>query len=715
MRIFALPLLASVSAFAIPCAPASAQQATAGENDDFHNTPRTITITAEGVGELDILAGTSVVEGDELQRNMAGQVGDILADLPGVSATSFSPGASRPVLRGFSGERVKVLTDGLGNLDASNTSSDHAVSLDPLTTERIEVLRGPAVLLYGSQAIGGAVNLIDKRIPRSIPDEPVHVDAIAGVGTVDDRREIGGSIDVRASDMVAVHFDASYRNTDDVEIPGYVASPGLRADILADAAEEEAEGHVEEADELREAANQRGVLPDSATETYSYGGGVLIGDDVDFLGFSVGRYDTDYGVPLRPGGGHHHHGEEEEGEDHEHEGEDGHEHGEEGVSIGLKQTRADVRGGLGLGGIIDRVDFRLGYSDYTHTEFEGEEVGTVFDVEGYEGRLVFTQQDTEAWRGSFGGQTYYRDFEAVGEEAFVAPNETTQYALFTLQEFGSGPLTFEAGGRYEHTETSAKILQVDRNFNSFSGAVSAVYRPVEGLRVGVTGSRAERAPAAEELFSDGPHIATQQYEVGNLDLDTEKAWGAELFARGDIGDVTFNLAAYAQWFEDYIYLAATGDELDDLPVYAFQQDDARYYGFEGQVLVPLYQQGDTRIGADLRADYVRAQLDDDSNLPLIPPLSLYAALEGDTGPFGGRVEVAYTAEQEKIAAYETPTDDFMFVNASLSWEPFDDNNVTLLAQVRNIFDAEGRRHASATKDFVPLAGRDFRLSARMSF
>lgn len=715
-----LLLLSAVLLAAPVAAQTSAAQTGPADDvgqDDFHRTPSTIVITGPGVGELDLLAGTSIVQDEELQRNMDGQVGEILADLPGVSATSFSPGASRPILRGFSGERVKVLTDGLGNLDASNTSADHAVSLDPLTTERIEVLRGPAVLLYGSQAIGGAVNLIDKRIPRGIPDEHVHVDGLASAATVDDSYSLGGSVDLRLTDLVAVHFDASYREAGDLEVPGYVLSQDLRDEVLADAAEEESEGHVEEAEELREAANQEHILPNSFTEATSFGGGVFIGDDDNSLGFSLSRYETDYGVPSRPGAGHHHEEEEEGEEEHEDEDEehDDEEHGEEAVSIGLEQTRADLRGGLFLAGFVDRVDFRLGYSDYTHTEFEGDETGTVFDVEGFEGRLLFTQAETDFWRGSFGGQVFYRDFEAVGAEAFVAPNRTDQYALFTLQELGDGPLTVELGGRYEHTDTEAPSLATTRDFDTVSGAASLVYRPVPNARIGMTGSRAERAPSGEELYSNGPHIATQQFEIGNPDLDTEKAWGVELFSRGTAGPITLSVAAYASWFSDYIYLSQTELEEDELPVFQFVHHDATYYGAEAEARIVLYEQNDIDVFADLRADYVSAELDDGTNLPRIPPLSLFGALEAETESYGGRVEFAYTAEQDDVAPLETPTDDFLFVNASVSWKPLTDENVALLAQVKNIFDEEGRRHASFTKDFVPLPGRSFKVSARMSF
>ncbi|MBT8427318.1 MAG: TonB-dependent receptor plug domain-containing protein, partial [Erythrobacter sp.] len=297
--------------------------------DDFHNrridADGTIIVSAEGLRQFDLLAGASVVSGDDLDENMDGQLGEVLTSLPGVTATGFAPGASRPILRGFSGERVKVLVDGIGAIDVSNTSADHAVSIDPLTAESIEVLRGPAVLLYGSQAIGGAVNVIDKRIPRRIPTEPVHIDALVRVNTVGDLREGGASFDIPVGDGFVFHADGSYRTTDDIDVPGFVLADGLRAELLEEAAEEEAEGEFEEAEELREAANASGTLFNSGTETWTANGGLAFFRGDSSLGFSVGVYDTFYGVPIRPGAGHH---EEEGGIDVEEE------EGPETVSIG---------------------------------------------------------------------------------------------------------------------------------------------------------------------------------------------------------------------------------------------------------------------------------------------------------------------------------------------------------------------------------------------
>ena len=710
-------LFASVAVLAIP---AHAQTVVPAANeplkDDVHNrqidADGTIIVSAQGLRELDILAGTSVIEGDELQRELAGQLGETLQELPGVSTTAFAPGASRPVLRGLQGERVRTLIDGIGVLDVSNLSVDHAVSIDPLTAERIEVLRGPAVLLYGSQAIGGVINVIDKRIPRRVPDEPVHVDALFAADTASNLYEGAGSLDVPIGDSFVFHVDGSYRNTDDYNIGGFSVASALRAEILEEAAEEAAEGELGEAEELREAANQEGFVPNSFTETAQGSVGFSYIGAGGTIGFSAGIYDTLYGVPGRPGAGHHH-GEEKDEEGGEEEGEEE----EERVSIDLRQYRYDMFAEVDLGGnFFDSLRFRGGYSDYTHTEFEGEEVGTVFDVEAIEARLELVQSETGPLRGAVGVQYLFRDFEAVGEEAFVPPNRTESFALFALQEVGDGPLQAEFGGRYETTSVDSVPLGISRNFDTISGAAGLFYSLSAGLRLGGSVSYTERAPSAQELYSNGPHIATQAFEIGDPTLTEESAVGGELSLRGSVGMADISVAAFYTSFDDYIFLAETGEEEDDLPVFAFLQKDADYYGAEGQVVLNFVESDDFRFLTDLRAEYVRAERDDGTNLPRIPPLSLYGAAEAGFGLVDVRGEVQWFAEQDDIASFETATDDFTLVNASVTWSPFANRpGVTVIGKVDNILDVVGRHHASFTKDFVPITGRNFKLSIRSSF
>jgi iron complex outermembrane recepter protein len=677
---------------------------TAESEDDFHRTGE-IVVTAPYFERLDLLAGTSALSGEELAQQARGQIGDTLTSLPGISATSFTPGSSRPVLRGFQGNRVAVLTDGIGNIDASNTSADHAVTIESLTTERIEVLRGPAILLFGGQAVGGAVNAIDKRIPRAVPEAPAHIDALAGYGSAADEWSGGVSVDVPIASKFVVHMDGSYRKSDDLRIPGFQLSPGLRQSVLDLADEEEDEGELEEAAELREAANNRGRVPNSAVETWTAGlGAAYIGDGGN-LGVSFSIYDTGYGIPARPGVAHAH---EEGGAEEEEEGD---------VTIGLKQYRADLRGEVETGGgFLEKLTFRAGYADYTHTEFEGDEIGTVFNSDGIEARFEAVQANRDGWRGATGIQYLTRDFEAIGAEAFVPPNRTRQLGLFTLQEFELGNIQLEAALRYDRVSQEAQTLGLERRFNNISAALGAAYL-LGDLKIGINASRTGRAPAPEELFSDGPHIATQAFEIGDPTLKSERAWNVELYARYDSTRVEATATLYSNWFDGFIFEDATGEEEDGLPVFQYFQNDARVWGFETSVSARVGHLAGFDLVLDGVADYTRANISDGGGpVPRIPPLRLLGGVELKSGSLDLRGEVEWSDDQRRNAEFESETEGFTLVNASLSWRPFGRNrNIALIASTNNIFDVTARRAASFTKDFVPLSGRDFRVTARLSF
>ena len=704
-----LTISASVSALSLAlAAPAYAQQSNSASTDariqadDFHRSDD-IVVTAPFVERLDILSGTSAISGEVLAEKTRAQLGDILTSLPGVSATSFSPGASRPVLRGYQGNRVAVLTDGIGNIDASNTSADHAVTIDTLTVERIEVLRGPAVLLFGGQAVGGAVNALDKRIPRSIPDEAIHIDALAGYGSAARDWSGGASIDMPITDRVIVHLDGSYRNSDDLRTGGYVLSPNLRAEVLDFAAEETSEGNLDEAAEATELANQSGRIANSAVTTWTAGGGIAFIDDGGNLGVSYSIYDTNYGIPARPGASHAHAAAETTEE--------------APVTIGLRQYRLDFRGAVNLGdGLFNKLRLRAGYADYTHTEFEGDEIGTIFNSQGIEARAEFVQNDRNGWRGASGVQYQTRDFEAIGAEAFVPPNKTRQYGLFTLQEYTKGNLDAEVAVRFDTAELRADILGLTRSFNNVSAAFGLGYH-IGDLKIGANISRTGRAPAVEELFSNGPHIATQAYEIGDPNLKSERAWNGELYARYDTPGTAFSATLYTNRFDNFIYEAETGNIEDDLPVFQYFQNDAKVWGVEFQASKRLASFGSSNLSVDGVADYTRAKISSGGgNAPRIPPLRLLGGVELTNARFDLRGEVEYSDDQTKTAIFETPTDGFTLVNASATWRPFGrDRNIALIASVNNIFDVTARRAASFTKDFVPLTGRDFRVTARLSF
>ncbi|PXW68108.1 iron complex outermembrane receptor protein [Blastomonas natatoria] len=703
----------SLAAALLAPLPVLAQQAdqedqSATQDDDFHRN-QGIIVTAPFVRDLSILAGTSELSGEDLAREARAQIGDALTKLPGVSATSFSPGASRPVLRGFQGERIRVLTDGIGTIDVSNTSPDHGVTVEPIILDRIEVLRGPAVLLFGGQAVGGAVNAIDKRIPREVPEEPFHLDALATYGSAADERSIGASLDVPLTSKLVLHLDGSYRKSDDLRVGGFVLSPGLRAEQLEEAAEERAEGNIEEAEEAEELAGLRGRIPNTGTETYSFGGGLAYIGEGGSFGISGSYYNSLYGVPERPGAGHHHG--EEEGEE-----EAGGEEEEGPVTIGLDQIKVDFRGQVDLPGFFEALRLRAAYADFKQTEFEGDEVGTVFRNEGIESRLELVQRERGGWRGASGVQYVHRDFSAIGAEAFVPPNTTDQVGIFTLQEVRTGQFELEGAARYDRVVVKSQDVGVERRFNSYSFALGLAYIPTDQLRIGVNLNRAQRAPAAEELFSNGPHIATQAFEIGNPNFTTEKSWGGEAYIRYSTPDVNLSLTGFYNRFDDFIIDVPTGLEEDELPVFQFIQNDAKYYGIEAEASAVFARAGGFSFIADGVADYVHASLDGLGPVPRIPPLRLLGGLEAQSDTLGLRAEVEWFADQQRNTAFETETEGFTLVNASASWKPFGaSRGVTLIASANNIFDVVGRRAASFTKDFAPLGGRDFRVSARFSF
>jgi iron complex outermembrane receptor protein len=641
----------------------------------------------------DVLSGTSVVSGGELARELRPTIGETLARQPGVSATSFGPNASRPVLRGFQGERVRVLTDGIGSLDASNTSVDHAVAINPLTADRIEVLRGPSALLFGSAAIGGVVNVIDARIPRRVPDEGVHVAGILTYGSAANERSANATLDVPIAENWVIHADGNYSKTDDLRIGGFVLSRELRAEAAAS-----------DDPGVRALAQLRGRLPNTAAETSDVALGIAFVDGDNNFGFSVNRYDSLYGIPVRyslePGGE------------------------AEAPRIDVRQNRADVRAEVDAGaGFVDSVRFRAGYSDYRHDELEESgEIGTTFLTKGLEGRLEVVQAKRGGWGGGFGAQYFRRHLDVIGEEKFLPENRTSQFGLFALQNYEKGPLRAEAGGRYEHQTVSAEAdpdlgnPAMKRSFDAFSGSLGASYELAEGIRFGLNGSHTQRAPSAEELFANGPHAGTQSFEIGDPDLRTEKSWGLEatLSAEGD--GFSLSASVFRSWFDDYIFERRTGEIEDDLPVFQISQADARYSGIEVEASVRLARMGGVTFNADAVADYVRATIEGAGPAPRIPPLRLMGGLEAQGERVQGRLEVEWTAEQDRLSEFETPTRGFTLVNASLQFKPLKSNpNTSITLAANNLFDVDARRHASFLKDVAPLAGRDIRLTARLNF
>lgn len=696
----------SSAALILPAAAFAQSAPGAATGDDYHrDAPPEIIITAPYArNQADILSGTSVLSGEELTRELRPTIGETLARQPGVSATSFGPNASRPVLRGLQGERVRVLTDGIGSFDVSNTSVDHAVAINPLTADRIEVLRGPSALLFGSSAIGGVVNVIDSRIPRRVPTEPIHVDAIGTYGTAAKERSGAAAVDVPVTDKVVFHLDGTFGQTDDLRTGGYLLSRPLREQA---AASDEAE--------VRELADLRGRLPNSQSRMWEVAGGAAIVTDTGNLGFSVSHLDNRYGVPERFDVADHDHEGEAEGE------EEGHAH--EQVTLHVRQTRADMRAEVNTGdGFVEKLRVRGGIANYRHDEIEDTgEIGTSFYNRGLEARVEAVQAAQGAWRGAFGGQMYIRDLNIVGEEKFIPKSETQQFGLFTLQSFDLGAFRAEAGGRYEYS-TARAAADIDlgndnirRRFNSFSGSLGASVGLADNVRFGLNASHTERAPSAEELFANGPHAGTQAFEIGNPGFAKEISDGLEATLKGSGDGYSFGLSAYHNWFRNFIYENPTGAEQDELPVFQYSQADARLWGFEAEASARLAKIGETAINIDGLADYTRATIVDRGPAPRIPPLRVLGGVEAQGRLVQLRGEVEHVTAQDRVADLETTTPGYTMVNASVALRPFgQDSKTTFMVSANNLFDVEARRHASFLKDYAPLAGRDIRVTARLA-
>ncbi len=680
-------LLVSLAALASALAAAGGAQAQSGRasSDGHDGLPADILVTAPIARELaETLAGTSILTGDSLARELRPTIGDTLARQPGVSASSFGPNASRPILRGLQGDRVRVLTDGIGSFDVSTSSDDHEVVINPLTAERIEILRGPAALLFGSAAIGGVVNVLDGRIPRRLPDEPVHAETIATYGSAGNERAAAARLDAPLGLGLVGHVDASLMRADDLR-------------------------------------SGRGEIENSAARRDTYGAGLSWIGETANLGASVSRHDSRYGIPNR-------HEDEVELQEEDHE--EGHHHHD--VRIDARQTRYDLRGSISPGGAIEEIRLRAGVADYRHDELEPSgEVGSSFFSDGAEARLELTQATQGNWRGAFGAQFFTRDVHIEGEEKYLPRNRHSQYGLFTLQETRIGALTAEIGARYEHSVARADAdadlatPALRRSFDAFSTSLGGSLAIGDGWRTGLNLSRSTRAPTPEELFANGPHAGTQSWELGDASLKREESWGVEATLRGKGPGYRIAAAAYHNWFSNYIYQAdaesslceaAAGDrDTEGLPCLRRAQADARYWGFEIEGEAELARIGSFALSADAMLDHVRARILGNGPAPRIPPLRLIGGLAAASDRLDGRIEIEHAAAQKRVALLETATPAYTLVNASLSWRPFaSEPHSSLSLSANNLFDVVALRHSSLLKEEAPLAGRDIRLTLRLA-
>jgi iron complex outermembrane receptor protein len=683
-------------------APAFAQETPAPANaptsepedakNGHHAQSNEVVVTGVRRRATDVLGSVSVLDAADLTREVRPSIGETLASQPGVSATSFGPAASAPVLRGLTGDRVRILTDGIGSLDLSSSGPDHAVAINPLTAERIEVLRGPSALLFGSSAIGGVVNVIDARIPRSQPGGPVGGEFLLSYGSAANERIANGAINVPLGGNFVAHVDGNWSKSDDLRTGRYILSRDLREEAGASADPD-----------IQALADLKGDLPNSATKSKEGAVGFGYVDGALNVGVSVTRRNATYQVPIR------------------YSLVSGVE--AEAPTIDQEQTRFDARAEVPLTGAFNQIRARGGYADYHHDELEETgEIGSSFYSKGGEGRVELVQSERSGWGGTSGVQYLQRNARIRGEEKFLPDSRQRQAGLFTLQTLVSGPLRVEAGARVEFSKLNAdaddQLGTPDRSrkFTTWSGSLGGQYEFTPGWRAGLTLSRSSRAPSIDELFSDGPHGASQSFEVGDPTLDPETSLGLEASVRGTAGPVHLTANVYRNRFSNFIFNSPTGEVEDDLPVFAFRQGRATFTGFEAQAQAKLGNALGIEWGGELQADAVRATVKDFGPVPYLPPMRVLGALTGARGQFDGRVEVERAMAHRRTAPIETETPGYTLLNASLDWHPLVERpDLTLSLQANNLFDVEARRSTSQLKDFAPIGGRDIRLTARASF
>ncbi|MGV3582828.1 MAG: TonB-dependent receptor [Methylophilus sp.] len=636
----------------------------------------TIPVTGNplGVGSDDLVTPISVLNGRELSLRRESTLGETLNGIPGVTATQFGPNASRPVIRGLDAERVHIMQNGIGVLDASSLSFDHAVGIDPLVIEQIDVVRGPAALLYGGSAIGGVVNAIDHRIPKE------QLNGVIGraetrFGGPESARNAAAVVDA-GNGQFAVHVDVYNRKTDDLDIPGYAVSRR----------KSEADGTPRE---------NKGKLVNSNAEGDGAALGAALTFDNGYIGASYATLNNNYGVVA-----------------------------EEDVRIDMKSDRMELASEFNdLGNVIDRVKFRMAHTDYEHVELEGTAIGTTFKNRGLEGSFEAGHTPIANLSGVVGYQFSNTNFEALGDEAFVPNVNTQNKAVYVYEELPLGDsqnkhkLTF--GGRLGHTTVDSKDSSIfgtgqSNSFSPNSFALGGLYNINEQWALASNLSHNERAPSYFELYANGAHIATGQFEIGNTSFDKERSNGIDAQLRWKAGKNNFSIGAYYTRFSNFIGLYDTGntDVGSGLPIAEFRAVPAIFKGLEAEGKFALTDQLDLL----LRGDYVHAKEERTNEyLPRISPLRLGGGLQYQLNKFGARLDVLHAFDQNHTANNELATDSYTNISAMVTYQLPVKYQVELFAKANNLLNDEIREHASFLKDLSPAGERSLLIGARADF
>lgn len=647
--------------------------------EDSDNALQPVVVTAtpfSDQSELEMAQPVSVLKGDELRRKREASLGDTLSRELGVASSSFGPGAGRPIIRGLDGPRIRVLDNGIGTLDISTVSPDHAVTAESLNASQIEILRGPATLLYGSGASGGVVNVVNGRIPDKRMKSPKGNIETRGNTATEERT---GALNVSGS-LGKMSWSAGgfRRKTGDYSIPGF-------------ANKEDPHG-------------KKGVVENSALNSGGgYLGGSFIGEK-GFIGMSVSRLDSNYGIPSP-----------------------------ERSRIDLGQTRYDLAGELNepVRG-FERLKVRVGYNDYKHNELEGTgEIATRFTNKALESRAELLHAPLAKWQGVFGFQFLDRNFSALGEEAVVPVTKSDSAGLFLVEERNWDRWRVELGGRVERsTRDPREGVNPSRAFNLYNVSAATVWKFTDGYRLTLSGTRGQRAPAAEELYIHGAHRGTATFQTGDPRLSSETTNNLDLALRKTDGNIKWKLNFFHSWIDNYIFVRSADTNGDGVPdrsddrgvldpngdflVQNFTQRAARFYGVEAEALVTLKPNA---IDLRLFADYVRGKLESGGNLPRITPARFGLELNHRMGPWTTNVSASRVMRQTHVAALETSTPGYTLVNVEATYliKKIRSNGIKIFLQGKNLLNEDIRVHTSFLKDFAPLPGRALVAGLRGDF
>lgn len=604
---------------------------------------------------------SKVIHEKELRKRREFSLGDTLRNEAGVSSNSFGPNAGRPIIRGLEGDRVRILQNGLGVLDASSQSVDHAVPVDTLIIDSIEIVRGPMSLLYGPQAMGGVVNLTTNRIHSQFEEGAVKEVKIQGE-SVNAGGTIASKIDYGKNNWM-FHIDGSLRNANDQKIPGYVRSKKERSSSPLPPGESE----------------KKNELPNSQSSQKTAALGISRIFNKGHVGVSYYYFDNSYGTVA-----------------------------EEDVTIKMKQNRFELHGDYRLDdSVVKLLRFKSAQADYSHREFEGSDLGTTFLNQGNESRLEVHTLMGEV-KGTHGAQTQLFNFKATGAEAYLPPTKNALVSFFTLNEIKRENSLYFAGLRFDSTHVeNEESGGSQRNFKGMSASLGYSRELTKEYSSTLNFGYTERAPNFQELFANGIHIAANTFELGNEDLSLERAYSADLGFKYQQGLDSAQINFFTQQFKDYISLFDTGvlDPSGEFNVFRHQQVDAVFYGAEFEGRKQISKSSWSLLS---KADFVRAKnKDTGENLPRITPPRLSLGLEYVKAGWTWDAEAQYNFEQTKVADNETRSESFTLLNAGVSKDiNGEKTNANIFLRFKNILNQEARAHTSTLKDIAPMPGRN---------